>query len=711
MSQHRILTIWLTLTATLSSLLLFIVQPLAAKLLLPVLGGSAAVWNMSMVFFQATLLLGYLVAHAARRLPGHWRVAPSIVALGLGVLALPIAFPEGWEAPSTGHAGWVFAALAVMVGAPFFALATLSPTLQSWLAATDHPRASEPYFLYAAGNAGSVVALIAYPALVEPGLGAAAQGRWWMIGYVAVAVGVIGSALLCARRLAPSSPPVSDGQARVGISGSRRATWVLLAAVPSALLLAVTQFLTTDVASVPLLWVLPLLMYLLTFVVAFARPRERVPVVVIPVAIVAVGVLAGLQSARGVPISVSVPLAVGAFGAVALWCHMRLAVGRPTPDRLTEYWLLVSFGGLIGGITVALVAPLVFDRVLEYPLLLVVVVAVMALFPGRRIQPAITQLLAVVGALLVTSALVVVIARTSLDDRWLVVVSIVGVVLIWLASRQSVALSAPAIVLVVLLPLAWADSSVVFRSRSFYGALSVSAADGRHSFLHGTTLHGAQRWDPPSPEPLTYYSRDSGVGRVMLAVQDDLPAASVAVVGLGVGTLASYGRPTDSLQFFELDPAVVRIASDADWFTYISSSAASVGITVGDGRRTMSESTTPFDLIVLDAFSSDAIPTHLLTREAFAVYRDRLAPGGVIAVHISNRYFNLQPVITRIADEASWTAFELRTSTSRWMVLADETAGAAVSEELASWTAPELDDDAPLWTDDYTNLWATRTGW
>ncbi len=707
-----------SLTAGLGSALLFLVEPMMARQLLPLLGGSAAVWNTAMVFFQCALLAGYLVAHLAQRgtgVGGRGRRVVVVAVIAAGVVALPLTLPD-WRPPTgSGQTWWVIGILAMSVGLPFVGLASLSPTLQRWFADTDHPHAADPYFLYAAGNVGSVIGLLAYPIVVEPTLGLADQRRWWSAGYLLALALCVTCVVLRRRHLArPTADHAAESAtARAETPPSRvaRLRWIALAAVPSGLLLGVTRHLSTDVAAVPLLWVLPLLAYLGTFVVAFRRGTAPSAKLVRGALLLSIPLIATMVSGVGSAL-VAVAIGIGGFTLLAMVCHSCLAADRPDATWLTSYYLWISFGGAVGGISVALVAPVVFTRVTEYPLLVVAALAVVMLLAPRSPtapgEPSRGPAVLAGVVVLAVGVLCVGLSRRGPEHAALMaqVLAVGGAAAYVIAKtprRIAAALAALVVVTVVV-----DGRSGLAESRTFFGVYRVSVDDdGRHVFEHGTTIHGEQEFAAgPTTEPLTYYTPDSGVGRTFAALADDPAALDVAVVGLGAGTLAAYGRPDDHIDFYEIDGEVVRIARDPRLFTFLRDTRATVSTVVGDGRLELARSERPLDLLVLDAFSSDAIPVHLLTAEAMDEYRQHLVPGGVIAVHISNRFFDLAPIVSRLGERAGLQAHRLSTSVSTWMLLSDDRAPAALQDELAdpAWRLVEPDGSAPLWTDDFSNL-------
>ncbi len=736
------------LVVALAAGLAFLVEPMVGKLLLPSFGGSSAVWTTALVFYQAALLAGYGLAHlAARRLTLGRATVAQVAIVAVPLLALPIALPAGAvPPPGSAPAAWLLGLLATIVGAPFLALVTTTPTLQRWLAEAD-PRAGRNAFrLFAASNAGSIVGLLAYPTLVEPRLDLADQARLWASGYVAF-VGLTGAVAFLARRAAerarraprpddrpvPFAPEAPDSHDSPGVGGQgrRRLAWVGFAAVPAALVVGTTVSLTTDVAAVPLLWVVPLAIYLATFVLAFARDEPaglRTAAALLPVLAMAVVVV--ILGGQGVPLPFAFAAHLGALAAAGLVCHGRLALARPSPARLTEYDLLVAAGGALGGLLAGVVAPLVLAVPIEGAIALVVA---LALRPGRP-----TPAPAPVSA----SAFRSVLARgRALAGRvpfgaWyaLAALALVG----WLRAIDadvSAGLLVGALVLGGLLALA--NRPVVFAGataaalalgtlalppplasvRTFYGVHRVVAdAAGRHALFAGTTAQGIQYYEPIGARrvPIGYYHEGSPIADVIRATQARVPAARLAIVGLGTGTLAAYGRRSDEMTFFELDPAVVAIARDPRLFTYLADSAARVDVLVGDGRLGLATiAPASLDLVVVDAFSSDAIPVHLLTREAIQLDLARLRAGGAIAFNVSSRYVTLEPVVAAAARDLGLAALA-RTDDpapgersdadpSDWVVLARWPADLAPLAALPGWrqaAAPV----ARAWTDRYSDL-------
>lgn len=716
------------LTMFLSASLLFVVQPLFARMVLPLLGGAPAVWNTSLVFYQAALLLGYGYAHLTSRWLGVRRQA--LLHLGLLVLALlvlPIAVPGGWVPPGGGDpVPWLLAVLAVAVGAPFFVVSATSPTLQHWFASTDHRLAADPYFLYAASNVGSLLALVGYPLLIEPRWPVVEQSRFWAVGFGALVVLMAGCAVLALRSSrAPSGPLATAAPAPAEaepLTGPRRARWVLLALVPSSLMLSVTTYLSTDLTAAPLLWVVPLSLYLLTFVIVFSRrpllPHRAMlralPIVTLPLVLA----LAGRVTQ---PLAIMVPVHLLTFFVVAMVCHGELARDRPSTRHLTEFYLWLSVGGVLGGAFNALVAPQLFTDVTEYALVLVLACL---LLPGpatdsparaRALDLGLPAALAVLLAALSFAA-----ARGGLGPDLVGTSLLFGApaILCFSFSRRPLrfGLGVAAILLISTMYLG-AREQLLFAERSFFGVRRVTqdAAADTHLLTHGSTLHGMQSREPGrAREPLTYYHRDGPLGQVFAVFNPANPDADVGVVGLGTGAVACYGTPGQRWTFFEIDPLIETVARDPRYFTYLRDCGGREDVVLGDARLSLDATAERYDLLLMDAYSSDAIPMHLVTREALALYSERLAPGGFLVFHISNRHLDLEPVLGNLADDAGMTGVIRRDAvdeqeqadgkqSSEWVVMARRPDDLAALAGDDSWQ-PLRRSDQPVWTDAFGSL-------
>ena len=704
--------------------LVFWIQPLAVRGVLPALGGSPAVWNTAMVFFQSALLGGYALAHLLVR-----RASPAGQLAVLGVLwaGIALAAPIGGlrllgEAPaSLTPALWLLGTLAGALGLAFVAASSLTPLVQAWLARAGAGAASaDPYYLYSTSNVGSAGALLAYPFLLEPFLGLERQAWIWSAAALGLApcLLVLWQASASGRMVAraatsgTSSPPTILPVARI----------LALSAIPSALLLAITRYLTTDVASVPLLWIVPLVLYLGTFVHAFARRElisHRIITRLMAPALIVLAVMYLLT--RTVLVFGVVHLLV--FTLAALYCHGALARLRPPAADLTRFYLMVSTGGLIGGLLVALVAPLIFADVYEYPIALAVVAALLPVSPVvlRRVH-----LIVVAVALgLVLAGLAVVYGNDSNSGDGfssLVVGSIVVLVVLaapaLLILRARPALLAGALVAVFLVPTAISRGGDVHvaRERTFFGVYRVVEADGVRSFYHGTTLHGAQwpRGDGSIESRGTYYGIGTPYYELFSSLTRRPSSLVIGLAGLGTGSLACYARPGDEVRVYEIDPVVVNLARTH--FAALRDCAPNAVVVVGDARLVLQREQVSLDILALDTFSSDSIPVHLLTIEAFRAYLRVIAPQGILAVHISNRHLDLEPVLAALAERAGLVARIKRyrapddvpppvpSTSSDVVVLAREEGTLRELELDANWVPLESSDRIRVWTDDYASI-------
>lgn len=702
--------------------LLFWVQPLVAKLLLPLLGGSPAVWNTCMVFFQVALLAGYLYAHAgARWLGARAQAVLHAGLLALAALSLPVALSPHLHPPTENWRliPWVFGVLAATIGVPFVVVSGTAPMVQRWFASSGHPRASDPYFLYAASNVGSFAALLGFPLLLEPTLTLADQGWAWSAGYACLATLIFACAAMVPSRTRATSPSAMTLPA---VTTRERLWWIALAFVPSSLLLGLTTHVTTDMAAVPLFWVVPLALYLLTFVVAFAQSgrllvRWATAAQPWPLVIVALAPLSFyLDNWR-----VLLPLHLVAFTLAALMCHGRLAAMRPPASRLTEFYLWIAAGGALGGMFNALAAPLLFPNVEEYPLMLA---AAFLLRPG--IWPKANAKAAFAADIAVPAAVVAafywpekLFAVVGLDwnkvsEAWAFALIAALAMLLWPGRGRPLRL---ALAVGGLLFADMIDTSrdIVFRERTFFGTLKVEEDkdEGMRYLKHGTTLHGAQFMAPDQHLRLVgYYHPQGPVGQVLRLVGGTARTTEVAVVGLGTGTLACYGHAGEHWRFYEIDPAVERIARNNQFFDYLAHCPADV--ILGDARLSLArEPDHRFGVIILDAFTSDAIPIHLLTREALALDLDKLAPEGLLLIHISNRYFDLTGPLARAAASLGVVAVhrddddEIEKgdwkSASHWVVFARTAQALAFLADDPQWQPLPPSRGRP-WSDDFSNV-------
>lgn len=722
-----------TLTLFLSSALLFLIQPMVGKIILPAFGGSPAVWTTTMVFFQATLLAGYAYAHFSTTRLGAKK--QSLIHVPLMILALlTLPFATHISGGATGARTPLFAvlgALVSLVGAVFFVVSAGAPLLQRWFASTDDPDGKDPYFLYSASNLGSMLALIAYPVFVEPRFKLSEQTHLWAFCYGGLVVCMaIATVVLHLRGRAIEE--IHEEKAAVApVANKQRAMWVLLGAVPSSLLLGVTAYLTTNIAPIPLLWVVPLALYLLTFILAFARKTVLKSVILARILPLVMTPLAMAVILESPPKDFVVPLAIFhllVFFIAAWMCHARLSESRPEPTHLTEFYLWVSVGGVLGGLFNAAVAPLIFSTLLEYPLALVVACFLRSprderdITPNRwdGIYPVLIGLLTVAITAMVKTG--VPFEGLKMEPGPATTMISIGVpsILCFLAvdRPRRYALSLAALFAAAFAMHTSSAGSIIYTARSFFGVHRiVSQVNGRYyTLVHGTTVHGLQDRQQPK-EPFTYYSRGGPIGHVFKEFTGPKKKAHVAFVGLGVGTLAAYGEPGQTMTFFEIDPVVKETATNPKYFTYLRDSKADVDIELGDARLTLADQPNGrFGIIALDAFSSDAIPVHLLTKEAFQLYLTKLDPHGIIAVHISNRYLNLDPVLYAIAKDLHLTALidedlgksdkELKNNeyASVWVIMARDRADFAGLNQDNAFSPLDPLTKTAVWTDDFSNV-------
>jgi spermidine synthase len=753
----------LTAAIFLSAALLFAVQPMFTKMVLPRLGGAPQVWSVAMVFFQAALLAGYGYAHfLTRYAPGRKSLLIQLAVMVAACFMLPLSIASGWgKPPAVGEAFWLLGLFAVSIGLPFFALAANSPLLQAWFARSDHPAAKDPYFLYAASNVGSFLALLSYPLIIEPLIRLYDQTWLWTIGFYILILLIAGTGYLLRNALdvpagpTPNSATVSATTSSPTSSPTWRdaLSWVCLAAVPSGLLVAVTAHISTDVAAVPLLWVIPLALYLLTFVIVFAS-RPILPhwlvVAVQPLFILLLvtqmvldvsniqphasseGIVDGfLNALRTVSAFIFSPfklivgliaLHVTVFFVCALVCHGELARRRPAPEHLTAFYMWMSLGGMIGGIASGLIAPYTFNWIGEYPILIALAVLCR---PGLALPKSYAEQIIFFGALAVAVLAVVLFRAFQVEVDTDIFNSVVAALLIVTVLFWRDPLPFAAIIAFVLLANHYVLEVGGSRSvRSFFGVLKISETyDGRFRLLsHGTTLHGGQRVRDNDgkplggrPEPIMYYYNGSAMAQILDAARARTKPIRYAVIGLGTGTLACRAEPGDTVHYYEIDPAMIRLATDPKNFSFLDE-CRPVTITLGDARLTLAEAPDQsYDVIIVDAFTSDAIPIHLLTREAMEIYRQKLVPEGIVAIHVSNRHLELASVVAGIAKANDMVSrvnegTDVTENDAEYVFLGTVVAATAKDENFGpiakaeSWELQKPDPKQWVWTDDYSNI-------
>jgi hypothetical protein len=737
-SRNRLVLIVYTAAIFVSALLLFSVQPLFTKMVLPRLGGSPAVWSVAMVFFQSLLLGGYAYAHYLMQIRNRMiPVAVHLVLLVIALLTLPLSIASGWgEPPTSGYAFWLLGLFAVSIGLPFFALAANNPLLQAWFVRTGHPNGPDPYFLYASSNIGSFLALLSYPVLLEPMFTLRTQNLIWTGGYglLIVLIGACGVLLLRSPATAAVDTLAEDSDAPAP-AWILRARWIFLAAVPSGLLIAVTAHISTDVAAAPLLWVLPLSLYLLTWVLVF-QSRPLLPhkwmLRLQPLAIAGVIVLLAVGGEQNLLLTLGGHQLC--FFVIAMACHGELARTRPAAKYLTGFYVALSFGGMVGGLFAGLIAPFAFSWVAEYPILLAL--AALCRPPGGaerlpRWSGWYWPFLAVLAVALIAPAyseaniLTKLMARLGEYRVW--VIGGVGVLSALLAlgfNANRWKIFATVVVALVLIRAYPSDEGRVETVRSFFGVhkIVVTPHGQYHVLMHGTTIHGAQKFQNDDgtpvtgrPEPITYYHKDGGIGQAISAIRERKGAPlRVAVIGLGSGTLTCAAEPGETWKFFEIDQSMVDTARDPKYFTYIQNCAPDLKPVIGDARLTFArEPDGIYDLIIVDAYSSDAIPIHLATEEAMKIYKAKLAPQGAVVMHVSNRHLELSSVVVGIAeanDLKSWVYSEDSGRDNEYIfatsvvVSAREEADVGKLASSDQWAETEADENQRVWTDDYSNV-------
>ena len=715
-------------SVALSAFLLFSLEPMFAKMILPLMGGAANVWIAAMMFYQLALVAGYAYAHlgSALSLRRQWLLHLALAVAA--AVALPLAVPAGWTAPSEGNpVPALFAMMALAVGAPFAILSATAPLAQRWFAAA-RPK-DDAYALYAVSNAGSFAALIAYPLFVEPAFSISRQSVYWSFGYGAliVALAIVGglAALRTAPRAAMATPVALQRAEPVSLALIGR--WLALAAIPSSLMLSTTSFVATDIASMPLLWVIPLGLYLFAFVIAFSAKSAAAgrfsafiyPILVAPLVIVLAPTL-GKSSTNEMW---SLPLHLGAFAVAATLCHCELARLKPGAERATLFFFIVACGGALGGVFNSLVAPLLFSDIYEYPIGLAL--ACLALPSSER-----KLRLAPIGLALLAGAATALAEglpepadpadlRYLIEYKSLILASVI--LLVWVR-RIPLALSTGVAAALIGAIAAPASANLIFAERNFYGVNRVrdAAQLGYRRMEHGTTVHGLMALDAAHRlTPLGYYNPVGGIAEATFAAARANAAPRIAVVGLGSGEMVCNGAPEWSYDFYEIDPGVAHIAADPKLFPFLQDCPARHTLTLGDGRLMLRKAAdASYDALILDAFTSDSIPTHLLTREALAEYARKLKPEGLLILHLSNRYFNLPPVVAaaardlhlagaaRLHEAASVAGTQLPVYGS--LVVALSPSAAALDPLLETgWRRLKPLPDVAAWTDDWSDLLST----
>ena len=667
-------------TIFLSAFLLFQVQPMIGKMILPWFGGAASVWTACMLFFQSLLLLGYLYTHwVIRYLSTPRQSFLHIALLLLCLFFLPISPSEALKPQGSENPTWlILYLLGVTIGLPYMVLSTTGPLVQAWFAKERSDMV--PYRLFALSNLGSMLALLAYPLVIESVLPTRMQSWMWSAFFV---VFVLCCVYLSRRSLAlgdasPSTPGMAKDIAQVPAPTpglGQQLIWVALAACPSILMVADTSFMTENIAPIPLMWVLPLALYLLSFIICFEMPSWYKRVVWLPLFVLSLALLAYLPNLRigEWPVSLSVGLNLLSFFVVCMACHGELALQKPNPRHLTIYYLMLSVGGFLGGFFVGVIAPYFFNSNYEFAVGLVL--------------SAVVVLMALIGP------------AVGLTPSWRIPVGVLGgamsMALVWASVSHHQAKS----------------EGVTWKARNFYGSLKMYEYGGYRRMLHGQIIHGQQYVsDDLRRRPTTYFTPASGVGLAMLAKGEKGPL-HVGVLGLGVGTLVAYGRAGDVYRLYEIDPLVIELAQEK--FTYLSDTQAKLEIVLGDGRLQLErEPSQQFDVLVMDAFSGDSVPVHLLTLEAFQIYFKHLKSDGVLAMNVTNAFLDLVPVLKHAADHYGKNIRLLEhpgdqdlAFASRWIVITDSK-DFFDQTSLQAMRAVDVPKDFVAWRDDYSSLLA-----
>lgn len=718
-------------TLFVSATLMFILQPLFGKLLLPLLGGSPAVWNTCMVFYQTLLFLGYLYAHyVSVTFSPHRQIQIHATVVAISLIALPVALPESTIPPTDSNPTlWLMWTLFLAIGLPFFVVSTTSPLLQKWFSKVGHHTSEDPYYLYGASNAGSMLALLSYPFLVEPNIGLLEQKSFWSVGFGLLCILIIGCATVLWRsqQTIDTEESLSIIDELEDLSLSTKLHWLALAFVPSSLLLGLTNFISTDIASAPLLWIIPLSLYLLTFILVFSKWADKIhplmvglqPVVLLPF------IAYAFVDPAALPYWLNLILHLIAFFLAVMVCHGELAKNRPHTDHLTSFYLIMSFAGMLGGMFNTFVAPFIFNAVYEYPLM---IIAALLLRPGLHTQKITMQAafpLTLLGIGLGVYFFSDKLSQTLIYSATNALILLAGLSYTFRSRPVSLALMT-AVILFFTLGIQTLMSNTLFQERSFFGVFSVrqnvlmdenNRPEKYHELFHGTTKHGAQRLVPHlQTTPLTYYSHQGPMGQLFSVYDQQDEHWQIGTVGLGAGALACYAKAQQQWTQYEIDPLVIDIAKNPKYFTYLKLCSKNSTFKVGDARLSLkNEPDQKFDLLIMDAFSSDSVPTHLLTREALQLYFAKLKPNGILAFHITNRHLALKKVMSDHASHLKLAALIQEFKPQKemplvvatdWVVMAKqaETLAPLQQSRLGNWQKLPLYFDMKPWTDDFTNI-------
>lgn len=717
-------------TLFISATLMFILQPLFGKLLLPLLGGSPAVWNTCMVFYQTLLFVGYLYAHyLSVKFSIHRQIQIHALVIAISLIALPVALPDNPTPPTDSNPTlWLMWTLFISIGLPFFIVSTTSPLIQKWFSKVGHHTSDDPYYLYGASNAGSMLALLSYPFLIEPNIGLLEQKTYWSFGFGFLCILVIGCAVVLWRiHQTNIEEPNATEEPPESLPLKTKLHWLALAFVPSSLLLGLTNFISTDIASAPLLWIIPLTLYLLTFILVFSKWADKIhpamvslqPIILLPF------IAYAFVDPAALPYWLNLILHLVAFFLAVMVCHGELAKNRPHTHHLTSFYLIMSFAGMLGGMFNTFVAPFIFNAVYEYPLM---IIAALLLRPGLHSQKISLQAAFPLALLLIGLAVYFLndgLSQPLIYSTTNALILLAGLSYTFRSRPVSLALLS-GVILFFTLGIQTLISNTIFQERSFFGVFSVRESvlldennqpEKYHELFHGTTKHGAQRLATHlQTTPLTYYSRPGPMGQFFNVYDKQSNHWEIGTVGLGAGALACYAKPQQHWTQYEIDPLVIDIAKNPKYFTYLERCGKKSTFKVGDARLSLkAEPNQKFDLLIMDAFSSDSVPTHLLTREAIQLYFAKLKPNGLLAFHITNRHLALKKVISDHVKYLKLAALiqEFKPQSDKPLVIATdwvimtkkpETLTPLRQRRLGNWQKLPLYFDMKPWTDDFTNL-------
>jgi hypothetical protein len=718
-----------------SAFLIFWIQPMVAKMVQPLLGGTPAVWTTCMLFFQVILLCGYFYAHLiSTKLSIKKQVITHIFMLLLGILLLPIIISESKVIASAWDSNpvfWLLWLLIIVIGYPFFMISSSAPLLQKWFSNTSHVSAEDPYFLYVASNFGSIIALLSYPFIIEPTLRLRLQSQvWTFVYYTLILLFAICGVIIWRQSKTIKKETISSTPQQKKIkrlSFRRRLRWLLLAFIPSSLMLGVTTYLTIDIASIPLLWIIPLTLYLISFIFVFAKrqllPHETLvrlfPIITLVVVFI---ILTEIDS----PLWLVFLFYLTFFFLTAMVCHEQLAKDRPHTQHLTEFYLFISLGGALGGFFNALLAPIIFTKIIELPLVLVIACLVYKkndLNKPFHVKLKDYLLPLALGGL--TIILVKFVPGITLEpyQLWMVVIFGIPLFISYLFIKRPIrfGLSLGAILLGSSFFSA-IHGPILFTERNFFGTVQVNydPSGPYHKLFHGTTLHGIQFTNPSrEDEPLSYYHREGPFGQIFKIYNQNPSSNSIAIIGLGIGSMLAYSSPNQDWTFYEIDPAVIQIANNSKYFTFLKNSKpGDLNIIRGDARINIKKAAAAeYGIIVIDAFSSDAIPVHLITEEAVTLYLSKLAKGGILAFHISNQFLDLSSVIGDLASNAGLICLLQDDNVvesidrnytgkyaSKWAVMAEDISTLRPLLKDKRWHIIYPRSHAKPWTDDFSNI-------